>query len=57
MLLTVRKTTKGRSSKGMEKQAAPRLWGRSLRKNNMRYTKMLSNGDSVAYTAVIDANY
>ena len=45
------------SSKGMEKEAALRLWGRSLQKNNMRYTKMLSDGDSVAYKAVVDANY
>ena len=33
------------------------MWGRSLQKNNMRYTKMLSDGDSVAYKAVADANY
>ena len=33
------------------------MWGRSLQKNNMRYTKMLSDGDSVAYKAVVDANY
>ena len=45
------------SSKGMEKEAALRLWGRSLQKNKMRYTKMLSDGDSVAYKAVVDANY
>ncbi|XP_070183427.1 uncharacterized protein [Littorina saxatilis] len=44
------------SSKGMEKEAALRLWGRSVRRNNMRYTRMLSDGDSVAFKAVVDAN-
>ena len=42
------------SSKGMEKEAALRMWRRSIQKNGMRYTKMLSDGDSVAYKAVCD---
>ena len=41
----------------MEKEAALRIWGRSVEKNNMRYTGMLSGGDSVAYKAVCDANF
>ena len=45
------------SSKGMEKEAALRIWGRSVEKNNMHYTGMLSDGDSVAYKAVCDANF
>ena len=31
--------------------------GGSLQKNNMCYTKTLSNGDSVVYKAVVDANF
>ncbi|KAL8589053.1 hypothetical protein ACOMHN_055066 [Nucella lapillus] len=42
------------SSKGMEKEAALRMWRRSIEKNSMRYTNMLSDGDSVAYKAVCD---
>ncbi|XP_070178777.1 uncharacterized protein [Littorina saxatilis] len=45
------------SSKGMEKEAALQMWGRSIRKNRMRYTYMLSDGDSVAFKAVSDANF
>ncbi|KAL8561275.1 hypothetical protein ACOMHN_047130 [Nucella lapillus] len=44
------------SSKAMEKEAAVRMWSRSIRKNGMRYVRMLSDGDSVAYKAVKDAN-
>ncbi|XP_076454221.1 uncharacterized protein LOC143289180 [Babylonia areolata] len=44
------------SSKGMEKEAAVRMWRRSVERNGMRYTKMLSDGDSVAYKAVCDLN-
>ena len=40
----------------MEKQAVLQIWGWSVEKNNMRYTGMLSDGDSVAYKAVCDAN-
>ncbi|KAL8583881.1 hypothetical protein ACOMHN_009635 [Nucella lapillus] len=40
----------------MEKEAAVRMWSRSIRKNGMRYVRMLSDGDSVAYKAVKDAN-
>jgi hypothetical protein len=38
-------------AKAMEKEAAVRLWNRSLGRN-LRYTCMLSEGDSVAYKAV-----
>ena len=38
-------------------EAALRLWGHSVEKHNMRYTGMLSDGDSVAYKAVCDANF
>ena len=45
----------------MEKEAVLRLGGgeggSSLQKNNICYTKMLSNGDSVVYKAVVDANF
>lgn len=40
------------SSKGMEREAAVRMWGRSIERNKMRYTSMLSDGDSVAFKAV-----
>ncbi|XP_076444868.1 uncharacterized protein LOC143282880 [Babylonia areolata] len=44
------------SSKGMEKEAAVRMWRRSIAKNSMQYTNMLSDGDSVAFKAVCDEN-
>ena len=40
------------SSKAMEKEAAIRMWRRSIEKHNMRYTRMLSDGDSAAFSAV-----
>jgi hypothetical protein len=43
------------SSKAMEKEAALRMWRRSIAKNNMRYTQMLCDGDSVAFNAVSTA--
>ncbi|XP_025097592.1 uncharacterized protein LOC112565918 [Pomacea canaliculata] len=43
------------SSKAMEKEAALVLWGRSLDKHNMRYTSMLSDGDSTAHLALTTA--
>lgn len=43
------------SSKAMEKEAAVRMWTRSIEKHNMRYSRMLSDGDSIAHKAVIDA--
>jgi hypothetical protein len=42
------------SSKAMEKEAAIRMWRRSVEKNNLQYTQMLSDGDSSAYKAVVD---
>lgn len=45
------------SSKAMEKEAALRMWSRSVDKHKMRYTKMLSDGDSVAHKAVNDADF
>ena len=42
------------SSKATDKEAALRLWRRSLPKHNMRYTSMLSDGDSIAHKAVND---
>jgi hypothetical protein len=41
------------TSKAMEKEAALNIWNRSLDKN-LRYTQMLSDGDSVAFKAVCD---
>ena len=43
------------SSKAMEKEAALAMWHRSIETHNMRYTCMLSDGDSVAHKAVNDA--
>ncbi len=42
------------SSKSMEQEAAKRMWGRSLKRHNLRYTEMLSDGDSTAYKAVVE---
>jgi hypothetical protein len=41
------------TSKAMEKEAAYLIWNRSLDKN-LRYTQMLSDGDSVAFKTVCD---
>ena len=40
------------SSKSMETEAAKRIWNRSVDKYNLRYTEMLSDGDSTAFKAV-----
>ena len=40
------------SSNSMEVEAAKRLWSRSIVRNKMRYTNMLGDGDSKAYSAV-----
>ena len=53
---SVKRTMYEGSSKGMEKEAALRIWGRWVEKINMHYTGMLSDGDSVAYKAVCEAN-
>ena len=42
------------SSKAMEQEAAKRMWARSVAENRMRYTAMLSDGDSAAYKTVCD---
>ena len=42
------------SSKAMEREAAKALWGRSLAQHGLRYRTMLSDGDSVAFTAVTE---
>ena len=41
------------SSGSMEVEIAKQLWARSLRKHNLKYTHMLSDGDSKAYNAVV----
>ncbi len=43
------------SSKAMEQEAAKRIWSRSLKRHNIRYTQMLSDGDSTAFKAVVEA--
>jgi hypothetical protein len=40
------------SSGGMEKHMAQTMWGRSVEKNKMRYTNMISDGDSSAFNAL-----
>ena len=42
------------SSNAMEVEAANRLWNRSLAKHGIRYTGFLGDGDSEAYTAVVN---
>ena len=42
------------SSSAMEKEAAKIIWGRSLSKHNFRYTEMVCDGDSKAYSEVWD---
>ena len=42
------------SSKAMETEAAKRIWLRSVEKYNLRYTEMLSDGDSTAFKALHD---
>ena len=40
----------------MEMEGAKRIWSRSVEKNNMRYVRMLGDGDSKAYKAVLELN-
>ena len=42
------------SSKAMEKEAAKRMWARSVNRHQVRYTEMLSDGDSTAFKEVVD---
>ena len=37
----------------MEAECAERLWSRSVARNKLRYTTMLSDGDSKSYDAVV----
>ncbi|CAL8239935.1 unnamed protein product [Gadus morhua 'NCC'] len=37
------------SSKAMEQEAARRMWARSVSRHQLRYTEMLSDGDSSAF--------
>ena len=40
----------------MEMEGAKRIRSRSVEKNNMRYVRMLGDGDSKAYKAVLELN-
>ena len=44
------------SSGSMEVECALRIWKRSIEEYSLRYTTMLSDGDSKAYDAVCEAN-
>ena len=44
------------TSGSMEVECALRIWKRSIEEHSLRYTTMLSDGDSKAYGAVCDAN-
>ena len=44
------------SSKAMEKESAKRMWARSVNRYQVRYTEMLSDGDSTAFKEVVDLN-
>ncbi|KAL2085777.1 hypothetical protein ACEWY4_019097 [Coilia grayii] len=44
------------SSKAMEQEAAKRMWGRSVYRHQLRYTEMLSDGDSAAFKEVVALN-
>ena len=41
------------SSNSMETEIAKRLWARSIQRHNMQYVGMLGDGDSKAYSAVL----
>ena len=45
-----------RSSNAMEMEGAKRIWSCSVEKNNMRYVRMLGDGDYKAYKAVLELN-
>ena len=42
------------SSKAMEQQAAKIIWSRSVERHKLRYTEMLSDGDSTSFAAIVD---
>lgn len=44
------------SSKAMEQEAAKRMWARSVSRLQLRYTEMLSDGDSCAFKEVLSLN-
>ena len=44
------------SSKAMEQEAARRMWARSVSRHQLRYTEMLSDGDSSAFKEVLSLN-
>jgi hypothetical protein len=44
------------SSKAMEQEAAKRMWARSIIRHQLRYTQMLSDGDSAAFRGVVSLN-
>ena len=44
------------SSNAMEMEGAKRIWSCSVDKNNMRYVRMLGDGDSEAYKDVLELN-
>ncbi|XDV25581.1 hypothetical protein PO909_029478 [Leuciscus waleckii] len=44
------------SSKAMEQEAAKRMWARSVSQHQLRYTEMLSDGDSAAFKEVVALN-
>ena len=43
------------SANAMESECALRMWERSIDRNNMRYTTMLCDGDSISYYALSEA--
>ncbi|KAL1276305.1 hypothetical protein QQF64_035928 [Cirrhinus molitorella] len=45
------------SSKAMEQEAAKRMWARSVSCHQVRYTEMLSDGDSAAFKEVVALNH
>ena len=44
------------SSKAMEKESARKMWARSVTRHQLRYTEMLSDGESTAYREVVTLN-
>ncbi|XP_058643478.1 uncharacterized protein LOC131547150 [Onychostoma macrolepis] len=40
----------------MEQESAKRMWGRSISRHQLRYTQMLSDGDSTAFREVVALN-
>lgn len=44
------------SSQAMEQESAKHMWGRSKSRHQLRYTQMLSDGDSAAFRDVVALN-